>query len=170
MLTHRPNDYHPDHRYAALLVQDAAYMVTVPFFCADTPHLRRNPVFLYFPDGFVKPDPFEADIAVSIDDVIQKKLDCVAALESQVIEGGANGSERRMKRLPEDREGREAWAKKLHERRTRNYAKRFREQLVAWYGEERGEAVQHAEAFEICEYGRRPSKQELARLFPFFGE
>jgi len=170
VLCHRPNDYHPDHRYAALLVQDAAFMVTVPFFCPDTPHLKRNPVFLYFPDWFRKPNPFEADIAVSIDDVIDKKLACAVALESQVIEGGASGSEERMARLPADREGREEFARQLHERRARNQARRFRDALVAWYGEEKGQAVEYAEAFEICEYGRRPNEQELERLFPFFGE
>ena len=39
VLTHRPNDYHPDHRYTSQLVQDAAYMVTVPAIVPDTPHL-----------------------------------------------------------------------------------------------------------------------------------
>ena len=39
-----------------------------------------------------------------------------------------------------------------------------------WYGKERAEKVQYAEAFEVCEYGRRPNKAELARLFPFFGQ
>src|SRR5262245_14363130 len=47
LLTHRPNDYHPDHRYTSLLVQDAAYMVTVPAVCPDTPHLSANPVIAY---------------------------------------------------------------------------------------------------------------------------
>ncbi|MCB1022522.1 MAG: PIG-L family deacetylase, partial [Acidobacteria bacterium] len=28
VLSPRPNDYHPDHRYTAILVQDAAFMVT----------------------------------------------------------------------------------------------------------------------------------------------
>src|SRR5215475_3809097 len=27
VMSHRPNDYHPDHRYTGVLVQDAAYMV-----------------------------------------------------------------------------------------------------------------------------------------------
>ena len=88
----RPNDYHPDHRYTGVLMQDAAYMVTVPFFCPDVPCLRHNPVFLYFPDSFQKPNPFQPDVAVAIDSVIQKRLDALDALESQFYEGGANGS------------------------------------------------------------------------------
>src|SRR5206468_1072633 len=39
VLSHRPNDYHPDHRYTGVLVQDTAYMVAVPFFCPDVPPL-----------------------------------------------------------------------------------------------------------------------------------
>src|SRR5579875_2680927 len=70
VMSHRPNDYHPDHRYTGILVQDSAYMVTVPFFCPDTPILRNNPVFLFYPDRFQKPNPFQPDIAVSIDSVI----------------------------------------------------------------------------------------------------
>jgi len=45
VMSHRPNDYHPDHRYTGVLVQDAAYMVTVPFFSPDVPPLKRNPIF-----------------------------------------------------------------------------------------------------------------------------
>ena len=47
VISHRPNDYHPDHRYVGVLVMDAAYMVTVPFFCPDTPYLTKNTVFLF---------------------------------------------------------------------------------------------------------------------------
>src|SRR5207247_1381166 len=56
VMSHRPNDYHPDHRYTGILVQDSAYMVTVPFFCPDTPILKDNPVFLFYPDRFKKPN------------------------------------------------------------------------------------------------------------------
>src|ERR1051325_2142520 len=54
----RPNDYHPDHRYTGVLVQDAAYMVVVPHLVPDAPALRKNPVFLYYEDGFQRPNPF----------------------------------------------------------------------------------------------------------------
>ena len=93
VICHRPWDYHPDHRYVGVLVQDAAYMVTVPFFCPDTPPLRQNPVFMYLSDNFQKPYPFRADVVVSLDDVFDQKLDAMHELESQLYEGGANGSE-----------------------------------------------------------------------------
>src|SRR5438067_8342649 len=74
VLAPRPNDYHPDHRYTGVLVNDAAYMVVVPNVAPDTPPLRKNPVFLYFEDGFQKPSPFRPDVAVAIDDVLDKKI------------------------------------------------------------------------------------------------
>src|SRR6266568_5345860 len=57
----RPNDYHPDHRYTGVLVQDAAYMVGVPHFCPDVTPLKANPVFLFYSDNFQKPNPFTPD-------------------------------------------------------------------------------------------------------------
>ena len=89
VMSHRPNDYHPDHRYSGILVQDAAYMVTVPFFCPDTPILTNNPIFLFYPDSFQKPNPFQPDIIVDIGSVIEKKLNALGTLESQFYEGGA---------------------------------------------------------------------------------
>jgi len=171
VISHRPWDYHPDHRYVGVLVQDAAYMVTVPFFCPDTPILTRNPVFLYSSDGFQKPYPFKADIAVAIDDVIDQKLAAVHELASQVYEGGANGSEESVQGVPpaSDPAARKAWLRKRWEGRQSAEANRFREALVKWYGSEKGQAVRYAEAFEICEYGRRPGDDEIRRLFPFFG-
>ena len=62
----RPNDYHPDHRNTAILLQDAAYMVIVPNVAPDTPPLKKNPVFLFTQDGFQKPYPFQPDIAIDI--------------------------------------------------------------------------------------------------------
>jgi len=75
VIANRPNDYHPDHRYTSILVQDSAYMVTVPFFCPDVPAPKKNPVFLHASDGFQRPNPFRADVAVDTDDVIEPTLD-----------------------------------------------------------------------------------------------
>jgi N-acetylglucosamine malate deacetylase 1 len=168
VLSHRPNDYHPDHRNVGLVVQDAAYMVTVPFFCPDTPHLTRNPVFLFYQDGFQRPYPFQSDIVVSIDDVIEKKLDAIDALESQFYEGGANGS---AALIPKDEAGRAARKKAVREGFSSRFAgpaSAFRAKLRELYGPDKGDSVKFAEAFEICEYGRRPGVEEIRKLFPFF--
>lgn len=169
VMSHRPNDYHPDHRYTGVLVQDAAFMVTVPFFCPDTPPLVNNPAFFYYSDGFLKPNPFTPDVIVAIDDVLDKKLEAVHSLPSQVYEGGASGSEKFVADIPKDDAGRRAWALKVHGGRYAGVADRFRDALVKWYGADRGKAAKYAEAFEICEYGRKPSAEELKKLFPFFG-
>jgi N-acetylglucosamine malate deacetylase 1 len=170
VMSHRPNDYHPDHRYTGVLVQDAAYMVTVPFFCPDVPYLEKNPVFLYYPDNFQKPNPFQPDIAVSIDSVIDKKLDALDALVSQFYEGGANGSAALVPSDPARQAERRRQVRNGFDARNRAVAQKYRSVLEQWYGKEKGDKVQSAEAFEICEYGRRPNKAELAKLFPFFGE
>ncbi len=172
VISHRPWDYHPDHRYVGVLVQDAAYMVTVPFFCPDTPPLEKNPVFLYSSDRFQKPYPFVADIAVALDDVLEQKVLAVSKLESQVFEGGADGSQALVDSLPpaSDPDARLAWIRGRWSQRQAGEADTHRQALIRWYGEERGEAVKYAEAFEICEYGRRPSPEEIRKLFPFFGD
>jgi LmbE family N-acetylglucosaminyl deacetylase len=171
VMSHRPNDYHPDHRYTGVLVQDSAYMVAVPFFCPDAPPLKGNPVFLFYSDSFQKPNPFHADIAVAIDSVIDKKLDALDIMESQFYEGGALGSADLMPTDPKKQAERRQQVRAGHASRTQAEAKRNRDGLLSdWYGKDKAAKVQHAEVFEICEYGRRPDKKELQRLFPFFGE
>lgn len=170
VFAHRTNDYHPDHRYTGVLVQDAAYMVTVPGFCPDVPELKKNPVFLYFPDGFLKPNPFTADVAVIIDSVAEKKAQALACLESQFYEGGANGSAENLPSDPQAQAKRRAAVRDGHQQRDRRTAQRFQSKLVELYGAERAGKAQFVEAFEVCEYGRRPDAAELKRLFPFFGK
>jgi N-acetylglucosamine malate deacetylase 1 len=170
VMSHRPNDYHPDHRYTGVLVQDSAYMVAVPNFCPDTPPLKGNPVFLFYSDSFQKPNPFQADVVVSIDAVIDKKLDALDALESQFYEGGALGSAALMPADPTKQAERRRAVRAGHAGRDEGVARRYRNKLAEWYGKEKADKVGHAEAFEICEYGGRPDKKELERLFPFFGE
>jgi LmbE family N-acetylglucosaminyl deacetylase len=166
----RPNDYHPDHRYTGVLMQDSAYMVTVPFFCPDVPHLeiRDNPVFLFYWDRFERPYPFSPDVVVSIDAVIERKLDALLAMESQFYEGGANGYEGI---VPADAAGQ---AKRRQDvragfaRRFEEVAEKYRQKLIELYGAEAGQKVRYAEAFEVCEYGRQPEPGDLKILFPFF--
>lgn len=172
VIAHRPWDYHPDHRYVGVLVQDAAFMVTVPFFAPDTPALKKNPVFLFSSDGFQRPYPFHADIAVAIDDVFEQKITAISELVSQAYEGGASGSEEFVASVPPaaDAQARRAWLKERWIQRQGGDANRFRDALIEWYGEERGQGVKYAEVFEICEYGRRPTPAEIRTLFPFFGK
>ncbi len=161
----RPNDYHPDHRYTAILMQDAAFMVVVPNIAPDVPALEKNPVFLYAADRFQKPNPFEADVAIDIDDVFEQKINGMAAHASQYFEWlpWLSGT---LDQIPEDEAGR---LKYLAKRRTFRPGASTRESLIKWYGE-KGETVQHAEGFEICEYGKQPSEKEIRRLFPMLPE
>jgi LmbE family N-acetylglucosaminyl deacetylase len=172
VISHRPWDYHPDHRAVGELVQDSAYMVAVPFFCPDTPPLQSNPVFLYSSDRFLKPYPFKADIAVAIDDVFELKVDALMALESQTFEGGALGSQESMDAAPpaSQPELRRKWLHEQWVRRNGSEADRYRDALSRWYGEEKAKNVLYAEAFEICEYGRQPSDEQILKLFPFLGK
>jgi len=163
VLSPRPVDYHPDHRYTGILVQDAAYMVTVPNICPDTPALRKNPVFLYFQDGFQKPNSFAADIAVSIDDMIDKKMSMLDAHVSQMYEW-LPWHAGKLDQVPGDPAARLVWLKK--QRATEPNAV-VREALIKWYGPEAAKQIKYAEAFEICEYGARPGAEDLRRLFPF---
>jgi hypothetical protein len=127
-------------------------------------------VFLYTSDRFQKPYPFKPDIAVSIDDVFDQKLDAIHELASQHYEGGANGSEEHVRSVPpaSDVAGRKEWLRRTWLGRSGGEANRYRADLISWYGEDKGKAVKYAECFEICEYGRQPSRDEIKKLFPFF--
>ena len=170
VIGHRPNDYHPDHRYVGVLMQDSAFMVGVPFFCPDVPALSKNPVFLYSQDGFQRPNPFRADIVVAIDNVIEKKVEALTIMESQFVEGGAMGKPNPALDDPAGREKKRQQVRESFRKRCAGTANQYRDKLVEVYGPEAGKKVQYAEAFEICEYGRRPNAAELRQLFPFLPE
>jgi LmbE family N-acetylglucosaminyl deacetylase len=158
----RPNDYHPDHRYTGILVQDAAYMVAVPNVASDTPPLQKNPVFLYFQDFFQRPNPFRPDIAIDITTVFSQKIHALDAHVSQVYEwlpwiGGY------LEQVPSDVSKREQW---LAANRAVKITEEVRASLEKWYGKEHAAQVQHAEAFEICEYGNQPGEADIRRMFP----
>jgi len=162
----RPNDYHPDHRYTGVLVQDAAYMVAVPDIAPETPALKKNPVFLYYKDHFKRPNPFHPDIAVDITGTYAKKISGMDAHTSQMYEWlpwiGHYSAE-----VPPGNEDRIIW---LTRKTAEPISPEIRAALVKWYGKERADKVQFAEAFEICEYGAQPNDDEIKRLFPMLGK
>lgn len=162
VISHRPNDYHPDHRYTGVLVQDAAFMVGVPNIAADTPPLRKNPVFLYYQDNFQKPNPFSPDIVIDITSVIDQKIYALDAHTSQFYEWLPwIGNETDV--IPEGKEQRIVW---LKSKRASGPNPAVQKALEEWYGKEKAAQVKFAEAFEICEYGSRPSREDILRLFP----
>ena len=159
----RPNDYHPDHRYTGVLMQDAAYMVVVPNVLPDVPALRKNPVFLYYQDNFQRPNPFRPDVAVDIDGVFDQKIDALDSHVSQFYEwlpwvDGKLGD------VPADHVARKEWLKTGFV--ARPVTADVRAALVKWYGADKGNAVKHAEAFEVCEYGAQPNEARLKQIFP----
>ncbi len=166
VLTHRPYDYHPDHRYTAMLVQDAAYLVTVPELVGLTPALFHNPVIAYMGDLFRRPYPFTPDVVIDIDAVLSLKLEMLHQHASQMYEWLPYTSGQ-LPSVPSDQAQRRAWLSATYAPTFAAVAERYRSQLIGVYGTTRGEHVQHAEAFETCEYGA-PLTQELRRrLFPF---
>jgi LmbE family N-acetylglucosaminyl deacetylase len=166
VLAPRPNDYHPDHRYTGVLVQDAAYMVVVPNVCPDTPPLHDNPVFFYFEDNFQRPNPFRPDISIAIDSVFEKKISALDAHVSQVYEW-LPWVDHTLDQVPKDVIERKKW---LASRREPPISAAVRQALEKWYGAEKAAGVKVAESFELCEYGRKPSDDELRRLFPMLGK
>jgi LmbE family N-acetylglucosaminyl deacetylase len=162
----RPNDYHPDHRYTGVLVQDAAYMVAVPNIAPETPAPAKNPVFLYFEDHFQRPNPFRPDIAVDITSTYDKKIAGLDAHVSQMYEwlpwiGGY------LVEVPESKQDRIIW---LSKRSAGTINPQTRASLVKWYGKEHADKVKYAEAFEICEYGAQPNDEAIRKLFPMLGK
>ena len=168
VLCHRPNDYHPDHRAVGVLVQDAAYVVTVPNVAPLTPHLDRAPVVGYVHDHFKKPLPFEPTVAVDVGGVFDRKVDMAHRHVSQMYEWlPYNGG--RLDQIPESDAERRQYLQGIMEARFRRVADSVRDALKKCYGDERGGKVEYAEAVEISEYGRGLSEEEVMVLFPFFG-
>lgn len=167
VMGHRPYDYHPDHRYTGVLMNDSAVVVVAPFFVPDTPPTPRNPVFMYYSDGFQDPKPFEPTIVVGIDETADKKWKCVSAMPSQFGDKDS-WQGRTIPNIPTGDREREAYLLDIVKKRNLAVADQYRERLVALYGKERGQAIKYAEAFQLNQYGRQASVDELKRMFPNF--
>jgi LmbE family N-acetylglucosaminyl deacetylase len=162
----RPNDYHPDHRYTAVLVQDAAYMVTVPNVAAFAQHLPDNPIVMYTRDHFQKPYAFVSDVAVDIETTVERKIAAMACHTSQFFEWlPYNG--RYADEMPGDHNERLVWFSKRMRNRFARDTDLYRRALIERYGVEHGSKTQWCEAFELCEYGSPLNEEMKTKLFPF---
>ena len=167
VLSHRPWDYHADHRAVGKLAEDAAVVVVAPFFSPYTPATPRNPIFLFYSDPFLKPYPFDPIIAISIDEVAEKKWECISSMPSQF--GDADSWQARTRpNVPKDEAARKAFLIEGVKQRSADVANQYRGLLVKLYGEQRGRAVRYAEAFELNQYGSAATVDELKKLFPTF--
>jgi N-acetylglucosamine malate deacetylase 1 len=167
VLSHRPWDYHPDHRAVGKLAEDAAVVVVAPFFSPYTPATPRNPIFLFYSDPFLKPYPFDPIIAIGIDEVAEKKWDCIRSMPSQF--GDADSWQARTRpNVPADEAARKTFLIEGVKQRSADVANQYRGLLVKLYGEQKGRAVRYAEAFELNQYGSAATVEELKKLFPTF--
>jgi N-acetylglucosamine malate deacetylase 1 len=165
VLGHRPYDYHPDHRYTGVLMDDSAVVVVAPFFVPDTPPTGRNPVFMYYSDAFKQPYPFDPTLVVPIDGGADQKWRCVSAMPSQFgDEDSWQG--RTLPNVPQGDQQRKAYLLDVVKKRSAAVADQYRERLVALYGKERADKVKYAEAFQLGQYGRQASIDELKQMFP----
>ena len=166
ILTHRPTDYHPDHRFTGQLVQDASYLLTVPAICPETPHLARSPVILYFSDAFKRPCRFEPDVVVDIGAELDRLIGMLHCHQSQFYEWLPYNAGY-LDQVPIGETERRQWLRERIARRIRPLADRYRDLVVQTYGAERGSRVELIEAFELSEYGAPLDAEARARLFPF---
>ena len=165
VMGHRPYDYHPDHRYTGVLLDDSAIVVAAPFFVPDTPPTPRNPVYLYYSDNFQDPKPFTPTLVVGIDSVAEKKWQCISAMPSQFGDKDS-WQARTLPNVPQTNSEREAYLLNIVKTRGSALADQYRDRLIALYGRERGEKIKYAEAFQLSQYGRQASLEELKTLFP----
>lgn len=167
IITHRPFDYHPDHRATSMLVQDCSYLLLVPNICPLTPSMRKMPAIFYMQDTFMRPCAFRPDLVFDISAVYDQKMLMIHQHKSQFYEWLPWVEGEDMSQVPTEDEARLNWLKASHwGLRSADYAALYREELISKYGA-KGESIQYAEALEACEYGRQLSQTERAQVFPF---
>jgi LmbE family N-acetylglucosaminyl deacetylase len=164
VLTHRTNDYHPDHRAVGQAVQDASFSVCVPLIVPESPALRRDPVVAYMPDMFTKPNPMTADVVIDIGGQMDTIIAMLACHCSQVFEW-LPWLEGLLDQIPKDRKQRLAWLHQWYGNKIRPRADRYRSELITVFGHDRGKSIEFAEIYEISEYGSPLDAAARERLF-----
>ena len=162
VISHRPQDYHPDHRNTGILVQDTAYLVIVPNVCPEVPALRKNPVYLYLQDDVRGTVPFRPDIIVPVDDVFEKKVEALHMMQSQFYEWLPWTMET-LDSVPSGDDKRRVWIDSVLREWMKNP---YTAEMKAMYGPETASGIEMVEAFQLCEFGRQLDVRELCSWFP----
>lgn len=165
ILTHRPNDYHPDHRATSTLVCDAAYMVIVPHIVPEVPALRVNPVIAYLSDHFQRPVPFAPTIVIDVEPVLESIMQQMECHRCQFFDWLPYTRCEEMG-FPTDAAAQRQYLLKFYQDFNGPLADRYRDLVVKTYGEERGRKIRYIEAFEPCEYGSPLTDANKKTLFP----
>ena len=166
VLTHRPCDYHPDHRAVGQLTQDASYLVTVPKVLPEVPPLFDDPVILYMPDLFTRPSPLRPDLVLDVGEQVDSIINMLACHLTQVFEW-LPYEEGILDQVPDEESAKLDWLRLWFLDQIGARADRFRDALVATYGEEHGQAITFCEAYEVSEYASPLVDEKRAKLWPF---
>ena len=165
VLTHRTCDYHPDHRAVGQSVQDASYLVTVPRVLPEFPALSRAPVFAYMQDLFTRPVRLRADEVLDVTQYVDTIVAMLACQHSQVFEW-LPYEEGTLETVPNGEAERLEWLRAWYTRHASPRAKHFRDDLINFFGSEKGREIEFVEVFEISEYGTVPDASMRRKLFP----
>src|SRR5690554_1545557 len=168
VITHPSYDYHPDHRNTSLLVQDAAFLVSVPKILPEIPALEVNPLFLYTRGRYTNPQKPSPDIVVDITPVVREKAYIIDAHASQIYEW-LPWINRSKEVIPETREGRLEHVLNVYVLKRGEIKAEDLPVVEKWYGSS-AQAVNTIEAFEICEFGRKVTDQDILELLQLFPE
>ena len=130
VMSHRPYDYHPDHRYTGVLVKDTAGRrgaVLRARHAAD-PLPGLHVLLRRLPGS----ETVHADVVVGIDAVADKKWKCISAMPSQF--GDKDRGRSQLPNVPPDDRERESDLLDIVKKRDIAVAEQYRERLIALYG------------------------------------
>jgi len=167
VVTHPPQDYHPDHRYTAQLVGDVSYLLRVPHCCPEVPALQKDTVQAFFHPVHqaVRLEGFA--VAVETDAFWSRKLEVMACHASQMFEWlpWVTGADLSAVPPPDDPEGRLRYVDARRRLAAERIADLYRDCLAARYGPDLARTIRTAEAYVAAPYPTPLSAANAAELF-----
>lgn len=159
ILTHRPVDYHADHRAVGQVSQDIAYFLGVPHWCGDTPTPEKLPFFLYTVDAFTLPRRLRPDLVINCEPMLEIAAKGISRHESQLFEWmpPQDGIDPKTLSTPEIRWD---YIRKYVRNYYLDFTSRYPDLVEKLYGR-RDVPVTVA---ELSEYSREPAKCEIEYL------